>query len=115
MRMSLKRDLHAVVHEFDGQRSECFRKLHDVRDIPRCVVVDEHLLCGTGGQNGRVIGRREVCGLADDKFGRLFLGDFRKIDVGMLSVAREQHGFALGFHEKSMGIRAMLRGNGGDF
>ena len=84
MRMNLKRDLHAVVHEFDGQRSERFRKLHDVRDIPRRVVVDEHLLCGTGGQNGRVIGRREVCGLADDKFGRLFLGDFRKIDVRML-------------------------------
>lgn len=84
VRMNLKRDLHVVVHKFDGQRSERFRKLHDIRDIPRRVVVDEHLLCGTGGQDGRVIGRREVCGLADDKFGRLFLGDFRKIDVGML-------------------------------
>ena len=27
MRMNLKRDLHAVVHKFDGQRSERFRKL----------------------------------------------------------------------------------------
>ena len=71
MRMNLKRDLHAVVHEFDGQRSERFRKLHDVRDIPRRVVVDEHLLCGTGGQNGRVIGRREVI------FGKSTLGCFK--------------------------------------